>query len=44
MTMEMLPFAVFGVAFVVLVVWMVRRGRASATARKERLQALGFIT
>ena len=42
MTMEMLPFVVFGVAFVVLVVWMVRRGRASDTARKARLQALGF--
>ncbi len=40
--MEMLPFAVFGAAFLALVVWMALRGRASAAARKERLQALGF--
>ena len=44
MTMDVLPFAVFGVAFVVLVVWMALRGRASGTARKERLQALGFAS
>jgi len=41
--MEMLPFAVFGVAFLALVVWLALRGRASAAARKERLQALGFV-
>jgi len=40
--MEMLPFVVFGVAFLALVVWMALRGRASDRARKERLQALGF--
>ena len=40
--MEMLPFVVFGIAFLALVVWMALRGRASAAARKERLQALGF--
>ena len=40
--MEMLPFAVFGAAFLALVVWMALRGRASAAARKERLRALGF--
>ena len=42
MTMEMLPFAVFGVAFVALIVWVVIRGRSSQAARMERLQALGF--
>lgn len=42
MTMEMLPFVVFGVAFLALVVWAVRRGRAADAARSERLRALGF--
>ncbi len=40
--MEMLPFVVFGVAFLALVVWMALRGRSSNAARRERLQALGF--
>ena len=41
--MEMLPFIVFGIAFLALVVWMVVRGRRADAARKERLQALGFV-
>jgi hypothetical protein len=40
--LEVLPFVVFGVAFLGLILWMARRGRASDAARKERLQALGF--
>ena len=40
--MEMLPFVVFGLAFLALVVWMVLRGRTADAARKERLRALGF--
>jgi hypothetical protein len=40
--LEMLPFVVFGVAFLGLILWMALRGRASDTARKGRLQALGF--
>lgn len=40
--MEMLPFAVFGVAFLTLVVWLALRGRTANAARKENLRVLGF--
>jgi hypothetical protein len=40
--MEMLPFVVFGIAFLALVVWLGLRGRTESAARRERLHALGF--
>jgi hypothetical protein len=42
MDIRLVPFIVFGVAFVALVAWFVAKGRARAAARARTLAALGF--
>lgn len=40
--MEFLPFILFGVVFVVVVVWAIAKGRANRAARTRQFLALGF--
>lgn len=40
--MQLLPFLLFGIAFVAVVAWAVARGRADAAARARTLVAMGF--
>jgi hypothetical protein len=40
--MELLPFVLFGVAFVGVAAWAIARGRADAAARVRTLVAMGF--
>jgi hypothetical protein len=41
--LELLPFLLFGLAFVGLVVWLTLKDRAAGAARRRKLAELGFV-